>query len=925
MKIKELRPTIGMLITRMDVMFAVPLWKGMEEASRQLNFNLIYFVGRSIGSYHEFDAQHNVVYDLINLEDLDGIVIPSAALANYTGKDRLLEFIEPLRVLPLVSISMAIEGIPSVLTENKEGMKQAVRHLIEKHGRKRIAFIKGPDENPEAVIRYNAYLEVLNEFGIPFDPNIVLPGNFQPEAGREAIRLLVKKRKEKFDAVVSSNDDMAVFAFKELQSYGIKVPQEVSMTGFDNIEVLEFLSTSFTTVEQPLFGLANKAGHIMIDMIKGKAVPENTVLPAKLVVRHSCGCLPLSSIIKDKSNETKEISLEDFLYKEKENIISHAVELLNQHGSDNKDYCNIFDNLIDAFLKDLKTKDRDDNFLIVLNELLVYYAGNNLIEKQWKQIFSIFKNLFLKYNINLKIKNMINGLIYKADLLINEYIQRHQVRETKKMERLFWESRNFIQKINTTTNVNSLINIIPEALKEMGEGAIYHLYLYNRYKCYVKDENWKLPEYCERVVFYNEEAETVNYEEQSSEVLIETKKIIRQCFINSNEKRMFIAMPLFTRETHFGVIVYQLTELNIRERNALMHESIRQSLSNVLRSAMLFEELEEKSVELIKAKQNAEVANKLKSKFLASMSHELRTPMHSITGIADLLNFGTYEKTEEVIIELEDAIKSLNKAMKTGKCEGKALDGINNELVNILDYMDNNSVFKNYLFEELKKKLSRSSDENCKKLKQYIDNILNHFHTEEKETLEAYRQIKDSGVYLLSLVDMVLNLAKIESENIGVERTRVNLRVFINSVMLTVRGYLKTKNKESQIKLELSIGEDVSEFQMMDKQKMRQVLLNFLSNSIKFSNSGQIKIEIAQAGRILIFSVSDNGIGIRTEDQLKIFTEFGRTSDVLEIEGTGLGLAISKKFVEMMDGEIGFESEYGKGSRFYFTIPVIEC
>ena len=898
MKIKGSRPAIGMLMTRMDVVFADPLWKGMAEASRQMDFNLIYFVGESIESSHEYNAQQNVVYELIDLEALDGIVLPSAALAHYIGKDKFLEFIEPLRVQPLVSISMAIEGMPSVLTENKEGMKQVVRHLIEKHGRRRIAFIKGPDENPEAVIRYNAYLEVLNEFGISFDPNIVLPGNFHPESGREAMRLLVKKRKEKFDAVVASNDDMAVYAFLELQSYGINIPREVSMTGFDNVEILEFINMSFTTVEQPLYGLANKAGHIMMDMIKGKAVPENTVLPAKLVVRHSCGCLSISSITEaiDINIESKEISLDDFLYKEKGNIVSHSVKLLNQHESENKDYYNIFDTFIDAFLKDLKTKDMDDHFLIVLNDLLVYYAGNNLIEKQWKKILAIFKNMLLKFNSNPKKKNRIDNLIYKAELLVNESIQRKQVRQTRKIGRLFWDSRVFIQKINTTTNIDSLLDMAPDALKEMGGGAVYHLYLYNRYKCYVKDENWKLPEYCERVVFYNENTDGTTKEEQSNEVIFETKKILRQCFIDSDERKMFIALPLFTMETHFGVVVYQLTDLNIKERNALMYESIRQSLSNVLRSAMLFEELKDKSVEIIKAKQNAEAANKLKSKFLASMSHELRTPMHSITGIADLLNFGTYEKTEEVIIELEDAIKSLNKAMKTGKCEGKALDGINNELVNILDYMDNNSAFKNYVFEELKKKLSRSSDGNSKKLKQHIDNILNHFYTEEKETLEAYKQIKDSGVYLLSLVDMVLNLAKIESGDIGVERTRVNLRLFINSVMLTVRGYLKTKNKESQIKLELSIGEDVSEFQMMDKQKMRQVLLNFLSNSIKFSNLGQIKIEIAQTGRVLIFSVSDNGIGIRTEDQLKIFTEFGRTSDVLEIEGTGLGLAISKKF-----------------------------
>jgi len=109
---------------------------------------------------------------------------------------------------------------------------------------------------------------------------------------------------------------------------------------------------------------------------------------------------------------------------------------------------------------------------------------------------------------------------------------------------------------------------------------------------------------------------------------------------------------------------------------------------------------------------------------------------------------------------------------------------------------------------------------------------------------------------------------------------------------------------------------------VLDNQKTHQALLNYLSNAVKFTEAGSVTLAVSRIGGRVRFAVRDTGIGIRDEDRVKIFVEFERTESARYIEGTGLGLAITKRLIELQGGAVGFESQYGTGSVFWFELPV---
>ena len=191
---------------------------------------------------------------------------------------------------------------------------------------------------------------------------------------------------------------------------------------------------------------------------------------------------------------------------------------------------------------------------------------------------------------------------------------------------------------------------------------------------------------------------------------------------------------------------------------------------------------------------------------------------------------------------------------------------------------------------------------------------------ELNEKQEEYlKDIHASGQHLLSLINDILDLSKVEAGRMDLELTNVNLPATLDNALTLVRE----RAGRHGIALHLDIDDRVEQVRA-DERKIRQVVLNLLSNAIKFTPAGgRIDIRAVPVDGAVEVSVSDTGVGIAPEDQEAIFEEFRQVGTAAKkVEGTGLGLALSRKFVELHGGRIWVKSQVGVGSTFTFTMPV---
>lgn len=265
--------SVGVLTQFIDSPYYGEALRGIEDVLREHHYVPLFASGR----WNEVEEAERLA--LLQERKVDGLIVLSGRLADEVLMDMSQD-------LPIVVMGRSIQGpqLFSIDIDNFEGSRLATRHLISL-GHRNIAYVSGPLDHSDAQRRLEGFKAELRERKLVFNPALVAEGDFQESGGFKAMNRLLQGG-DMFSAVIAANDQMAYGARLALSNAGYRVPEDISLVGFDDLPHSAFTIPPLTTVHQSVYEIGVLAAKAMIALLK-KEVPTSVTVPAKLVARES--------------------------------------------------------------------------------------------------------------------------------------------------------------------------------------------------------------------------------------------------------------------------------------------------------------------------------------------------------------------------------------------------------------------------------------------------------------------------------------------------------------------------------------------------------------------------------------------------------------------------------------------------------------
>ncbi len=566
------RPRFGLLLDWLEDEYQANVLSGVEDAARKLGVDLVVVAGGILRSPHRSGAHRNFVFELVGQHNVSGLIILAGTMGNHVGTDELARYCERYQPLPMCSVGIALPGMPCVLVDNQRGMRNLIVHLLQVHGYRRLAFIRGPSVNTEAEGRYRVYRDVLGEYGIPLEPQLVVEGDFQFSAGRAAIRTLLEERRVQFDAVIAADDTMALGAMDALQARGVRVPYDVAVVGFDDIEAARFASSPLTTVRQPLHEKGAYAMQLVLSESRHEAIEDRVVLRTQLAVRQSCGCppqttLPLAQYARAVSSE----HLLETLESQRKRIIQDMGQALRSlSGSLDAGFG---ERLLDALAAELKS-DPEGVFLSTFDEVLTTVAalGGNL--GAWQGAISI-----LRHHVRACAESdpdacaRAEELWHHARVAVGNAAERMQAQQ--RLQEQDWSRvlRGTGAALSTTLDAAALSNVLSQELPRLKIPS-----------CYVALFEDDRPDGKARMVAAHD-PQGVTMSSPSGE-LFDARELAPPGVLTKPRRTTHVVQPLYFESDQLGFAVFEMVAAQ-----AAMSEHLRDQLNTALKSTLLFQQV----------------------------------------------------------------------------------------------------------------------------------------------------------------------------------------------------------------------------------------------------------------------------------------------------------------------------------------------
>ncbi|MGM0443162.1 MAG: GGDEF domain-containing protein [Fibrobacterota bacterium] len=570
---------IAVIISQSEEQCQSLIWSGIYEEARKAGVNLVTFPalsGSNIISHYPFIA------DFINSSSFSSVILFSGAMSEYTNWTVVEKYVDKL-IPPVISIAGLLRNAASsVVIDNKQGIIDQITHLVQEHTKERIGFVKGPGTNDEALERFDAYISGLKKNHLEYDSKLIFEGSYSEKSGRRAVEQIIEKNIE-LDALVCSDDMTAIGAIKAFNAHNIYPPNDIAVTGFDDIPEAKMFSPSLTTVRQPFYEIGRAALNAAVEENPRDVIVKST----QSIPRNSCGCLnskvvqfrkklegltsvgddedssglvhTLEPVIKEslrkmKFNRSEMIaSYREFLEKAVRKTYHGFLEAVTGGPEKEQAYCSMFSRIIEYNLIFNSTLD-------IWEHLISFILPTFALKNNHDRIYTINK---------LQIESRI--IIDEAKFSAERY--RSYLRKNNREE-----LREMYQNIIAQHSVDDLLDYCINALTTLGARNATIVLFYNYAS--IPYLNWELPEYSyvKRQLTQGKKAPV-----SPEGLIINSAEILPSHYHNSPKQIFFL--PLYFYGEYFGYIITDV--INNMDNN--IYEDLRSHISTALHNCYMKE------------------------------------------------------------------------------------------------------------------------------------------------------------------------------------------------------------------------------------------------------------------------------------------------------------------------------------------------
>ena len=573
---------IGFILGTIHSGSALKLWHKLAAKAESHEGSFFVFPGGKLDSHSESGEIRNKIYSLVNSENIDGLISWASSIGGDVASADLENFHRKFDNIPYVTIGQKINGHPNVAFDAYSGMKSLVSHIISAHNAKKIAFIRASAVHTSANDRYRAYLDAVSEAGLETSEETLVSDSFCWDEGEKAIKQLCEERGlvpgKDFDAVVCASDMMAFAVESYLKKYGVRIPKDVIICGFNDTAESRISVPSFSTVHMPHTELGYAAYDMINDILDGKNGVDDKILPTYAVIRESCGCGTLKSFVSGDGR---------IKIKSREQLFSETCKIF--HFSEEKGH-----KKIDAAMNALFENDRS-KFLDLVGDGIEHYFENS------GEIANLISAINLLGNAACFASEYIGKLVRYLMIMVPRIQERVSISHKFNSDKIANVVGNLQNNLFAVHSRSGLISVLKENLSAIGVKSC----------SVVLKENGEFSRY---IGGFNSADEI-----HTDEIRFPSNLLVPEKYNSEYDYGVYVVQPLFVDGIEYGHII-----TNYIECAGAVYEELRTAVSSALQSILLFEETNI-------AKQAAEKAEFEKTEFFANVGSDLVDPLRELS------------------------------------------------------------------------------------------------------------------------------------------------------------------------------------------------------------------------------------------------------------------------------------------------------